>query len=178
MFENIGKINSYVNMQNMQKIVLKKVKDNDFFNTTQDKISSAEQSQNATPDSKLELITCKLRGGKKLSSVELNYLREKAPELYSKAIRIEEERKEFAEKLKTCKSKVEARSLHATNISFATLSGKTDNTGEAEYCSMTNAAINNKWNEFTATKNYKKLPEQKAKEKEKTNEKKGISIQV
>jgi hypothetical protein len=55
----------------------------------------------------VEAIRTKLLAGKKLSSVELDYLREHAPELYEKAIRVAQDRDAYETSLRQSKSQEE-----------------------------------------------------------------------
>lgn len=62
-------------------------------------------------------IRTKLMSGKKLSSKEMDYLRENDPELYKKAKAIEMEREAYERELKQCKTKEEVQKVkmaHAT----------------------------------------------------------------
>ncbi len=62
-------------------------------------------------------IRTKLMSGKKLSSKEMDYLRENDPELYKKAKAIEMEREAYERELKRCKTKEEVQKVkmaHAT----------------------------------------------------------------
>lgn len=70
-------------------------------------------------DVDLETIYAKLYSGKKLSSDELAYLREKNPEAYKKAKEIEAERKSFKENLKRCKTKDDFQRLKTLHLSVA-----------------------------------------------------------
>jgi len=54
---------------------------------------------------KISDIRTKLKFGKKLSDKELRLLREHAPDLYKKAEAVQQERKNFKEALKNCKTK-------------------------------------------------------------------------
>jgi len=57
----------------------------------------------------VEAIRIKLRAGKKLSPAEFDFLRERAPELYSKAVRVARERDAYEKSLRRSKSKAEAK---------------------------------------------------------------------
>ncbi|MEG2054465.1 MAG: hypothetical protein RR052_05925, partial [Oscillospiraceae bacterium] len=60
---------------------------------------------------KMQSIYQKLDCGKKLSHKEMEYLKEKNPELYEKVKRIQEEREEFEKKLSQCKTKEDVAML-------------------------------------------------------------------
>jgi len=55
----------------------------------------------------VEAIRTKLRAGKKLSPAELDFLREHAPELYSKAVRVAQERDTYEQSLRRSRTKEE-----------------------------------------------------------------------
>ena len=56
----------------------------------------------------VEAIRTKLKAGKKLAPAELDFLREHAPELYAKAVRVAQERDAYESSLRASKSVAEA----------------------------------------------------------------------
>ena len=76
----------------------------------------AIDKQNEKRDSKMETISQKLMAGKKLTSEEMKYLREKHPELYEKLRGIEQEEKTYESELKRCRTKEEAQQLRLQKI--------------------------------------------------------------
>lgn len=62
-------------------------------------------------DLKLERIINKFKSGKKLSSKEMVYLSEKAPELYQKVLRITQEREQLEREMQAAESKEEVAKI-------------------------------------------------------------------
>lgn len=58
-------------------------------------------------------IEGKLRSGKKLSPIEMDYLRRNNAALYEKAKMIEQEREEYKQKLKNCRTKEQAQQVYS-----------------------------------------------------------------
>lgn len=62
-------------------------------------------------DLKLERIINKFKSGKKLSSKEMVYLSEKAPEIYKKVLRITQEREQLEQEMQAAESKEEVAKI-------------------------------------------------------------------
>jgi len=56
----------------------------------------------------VEALRTKLRAGKKLSQAEMDFLKEHAPELYAKAVRVARQREDYERSLRQSQSKREA----------------------------------------------------------------------
>jgi hypothetical protein len=60
----------------------------------------------------LECISNKIKFGKRLTRDEMEFLKIHNPDLYARAVKIENEREEHRRALRSCKTKEEARNLH------------------------------------------------------------------
>ena len=98
-------------------------------------------------------IRTKLKFGKKLSDKELRLLREHAPELYKKAEAVQQERKNFKEALKNCKTKDDVQRLFSQKMEFSMSIAKQDQE-MAEYLT---SALQDEHTHFTKTDNYKNM---------------------
>lgn len=105
----------------------------------------------------VEGLRNKLLMGKKLSGDEMEFLRENAPELYQKAVRVATERQDYERKLKNCKTKEDVRRLNMFTLGAHSSPGKSG--GDSEESMMITNAINDEHNTFVATKAYKELPD-------------------
>jgi hypothetical protein len=72
-----------------------------------------EDSRRAT---KLNAIEGKMMSGRRLTVKEFNFLRENAPEMYDKAVRIERERNEYERELRMARSKEDVERLRWTRM--------------------------------------------------------------
>ena len=102
---------------------------------------------------KISDIRTKLKFGKKLSDKELRLLREHAPELYKKAEAVQQERKNFKEALKNCKTKDDVQRLFSQKMEFSMSIAKQDQE-MAEYLT---SALQDEHTYFTKTDNYKNM---------------------
>lgn len=64
----------------------------------------------------LQSISYKLQAGESLSPAELEYLRNKSPETYKKAVELEQKRKQYEKALENVETKEEARVLHLNRV--------------------------------------------------------------
>ena len=112
----------------------------------------------------VEGLTMKLQMGKKLSGDEMEFLRENAPELYQKAVRVAAEREEYARKLRNCKTKEDVRRLNLSVTGALSPQGKSG--VDSQESIMKINAINDEHSTFVATKAYKDLPDDWKEEKE------------
>jgi hypothetical protein len=112
---------------------------------------------------KLRAIAGKMQAGKKLSPVEMEYLRENAPEWYAKAKQIEKEREEYRRALENSKTKDEARLLHTQKMSQIQTEVKAASANkysekEIPFIMMKAAAMVNESVDFTSSDKYGELP--------------------
>ncbi len=115
---------------------------------------SASRTQQEADDEKLQKITAKVSAGAKLTEKEMEYLRERNPQLYEKLRQIEREQKAYEEALRRCKSKDEAQRLHTARVGEIMESAKSGD-GMAAYRlnRMTESMT-----AFTETEGYQSLP--------------------
>lgn len=76
------------------------------------------KKKNASAE-KLSQIRAKMMGGKRLSSSDLDYLKEHDPQLYQKARAIELEREAYERELKQCKTKEEVQRVKTAHAAAA-----------------------------------------------------------
>ena len=96
-------------------------------------------------------IYAKLQSGKKLSSKEMQYLRENNPVLYMQAVRVEQKRKALENQLEHAKSKEEVK-----KIATSALAAVREDDPAKQYVV---AAIEETVKEFKESERYKRLPE-------------------
>lgn len=82
------------------------------------KDSSAVSNTSSNSDSKLNRILNKFRAGHKLTPAELQYLEEKAPEIYQKVVQIQKQREQLEQEIKNADSKEEAQEIVTDKISI------------------------------------------------------------
>lgn len=121
-------------------------------------------------DNKLTAIDSKLKSGSELTEKELEYLREKNPELYKKAMAIKEERKQYKKSLQNAKSKEEVERIKSNKMqAFLTEANSVKNNPNIssekkedflEQLNRRMAAISKEHAKFKASKEYQKLPEE------------------
>jgi len=87
-----------------------------FFKEKKDKETYFSVFQKQLEENKktisLQRIESRLKLGEKLSCSEKRYLKENAPDLYEKALKIEKEREEHRRALNRCKTTEEAKAYH------------------------------------------------------------------
>lgn len=98
-------------------------------------------------------IMHKLEAGKKLSTKELNYLRQNNPVLYAKAMRIQAKRAAVENRLESARSKEEVADIYGE--AMGTIS---KNDPDRKYLI---AAVSEAVREFKETQYYRNLPEKK-----------------
>lgn len=121
-------------------------------------------------DNKLNAIDSKLKSGSELTEKELEYLREKNPELYKKAMAIKEERKQYKKSLQNAKSKEEVERIKSNKMqAFLTEANSVKNNPNIssekkeellEQLNRRMAAISKEHAKFKESKEYQKLPEE------------------
>ncbi len=115
--------------------------------------SIAAKTPEEADNKKMQKITAKVDAGAKLTEKEMEYLREKNPQLYEKLRQIEKEQKAYEEALRRCKSKDEAQRLHMARVGEAMQAAKNgDGTAAYRMNRMTESMT-----AFTETDEYKKL---------------------
>ena len=115
--------------------------------------NSPSQAEQEAENEKMGKITAKVNAGAKLTEKEMEYLKEKNPQLYEKLRQIEREQKAYEEALRHCKSKDEVQSLHMARVSESMQAAKNgDGTAAYRMNRMTESM-----NAFTETEEYKKL---------------------
>ena len=107
-----------------------------------------------TDNEKLQKITNKVNVGAKLTDKEMEYLKEKNPQLYEKLNQIEREQKAYEEALRHCKSKDEAQRLHMARVGESMQAAKNGD-GTATYRMK---RMSESMTAFSETEEYKKLP--------------------
>ncbi len=124
-----------------------------FFDKQENKILQLLSTQQPKDEKKTQDIGNKLRGGIKLSASELDYLSRHEPNLYIKAIRVDKERRDIEQKIKSCKSKEEYNALRMSSI--GNVSGEKD----SDMCVMRTMAISDTFskNEFSKKEKKSKL---------------------
>lgn len=81
-----------------------------------EKANAAGAPSQNVDQTKLNGIVNKLKAGKRLSPSDLSYLRQYAPQVYQKAVKIAAEREQYRKELENCKTKEEADALHAARM--------------------------------------------------------------
>lgn len=102
---------------------------------------------------KVSDIRTKLKAGKKLSAKEMRLLREHAPDLYKKAEAVQQERKNFKEALKNCKTKDEVQRLFSQKMELSMTVAKQDQE-LGEYMA---AAMQDEHTNFAKSDDYKSM---------------------
>jgi len=115
--------------------------------------NAPSQAEQEAENEKMGKITAKVNAGAKLTEKEMEYLKEKNPQLYEKLRQIEKEQKAYEEALRHCKSKDEVQSLHMARVSESMQAAKNgDGTAAYRMNRMTESM-----NAFAETEEYKKL---------------------
>lgn len=116
----------------------------------------------------LEQIKAKMKNGEELSSKDIKFLREKSPEFYKQARRLEEERAEFVKALTAAKTKDEVGKINSKAIDalsnetkdiFSKDGTKEEKDVEFEFNQARFAAVKDEFFKFAGTKEYKTLPQ-------------------
>lgn len=128
-------------------------------------------------DNKISGIDSKLKLGGELTDKELEYLREKNPELYKKALAIKEERKQYKKSLQNARTKEEVERIKSNKMqTFLSEASSVKNNPNIssekkeevlEQLNRRMAGISKEHAKFKASMEYQKLPEE-----EKTKSKK------
>ena len=153
----IGSINQYAKGVALKTQWKKKSGDVTGHSKGLDDFLSVSSAFSKTPEEadneKLQKITNKVNVGAKLTDKEMEYLKEKNPQLYEKLRQIEKEQKAYEEALRHCKSKDEAQRLHMARVGEAMQAAKNGD-GTAAYRMN---RMSESMTAFTETDDYKKL---------------------
>ncbi len=115
--------------------------------------SSFSKAPEEADHEKMQKITNKVNIGAKLTDQEMEYLKEKNPQLYEKLRQIEKEQKAYEEALRHCKSKDEAQRLHMARVGEAMQAAKNGD-GTAAYRMN---RMSESMTAFSETEEYKRL---------------------
>ena len=115
---------------------------------------------------RLQAIGNKLQSGQRLSSADMEFLREHDPKTYEKAVKIAKEREEYRRALENAKTKEEAQMIHTKKMSMLTAEAKSaqkaDEKGGSQGWSILvawkTAAIINEFTGFIKSDEYSKKP--------------------
>lgn len=180
MLEGIGRINTYAAMQQLQKNIRSKQKQGCLpadAGGSEPKTMLVQADTSSEHEWRMLTIVSRIGSGGRLSAVDLEYLRQKAPELYEKALNVAKSREEFEQNLKRSKTKAEASRLHMEAGQTAAFSLRLSKNAEANSAgaaeqAMLNQAFESSWSDFAGSKKYQTLPaderERKAREAKKT----------
>lgn len=159
MLEGIGKISEYAILQGMKKKMTVKVP----------QVAPAEPgttfcSLNSSGDGneKRMLAVNKLNTGRQLLPSELDYLQQREPELYEKAVRISQRRQDFEQQLKQCRTKNQAAqvrlaAVYMTSFSAADKGEGLSAAGSLPENMMLGKAFEQSWQKFSASRAYASL---------------------
>lgn len=144
MLEGIGTIGSYLHLKDLRLQAKTKLRTGKSLKEQQAAWNRQMTEQNlaaqktkkkkdVSDDTRASIITQKLRRGQELSAEELKYLKEKDPDLYTKAKQAQETRAELQSALKQAKTKEEAqRAVAAAQLKVATQAMNESKYGSAD----------------------------------------------
>lgn len=144
MLEGIGTIGSYLQLQDLRLQAKTKLRTGKSLKEQQAEwrrqvteqnlaAQKTKKKKDASDDTRTSIITQKLRRGQELSAEELKYLKEKDPDLYTKAKQAQETRAELQSALKRAKTKEEAqRAVAAAQLKVATQAMNESKYGSAD----------------------------------------------
>ena len=127
-FSAITSVNSYLKTAKLKTQVKLREESGDMTShkksldewiSSQTSSSSAASSEvtSASGNSQMQTIQTKLSSGKKLTSEEKAYLKEKDPAAYQKAVASEQEQKRYEQELKQCRTKEDVQRLRLAHLS-------------------------------------------------------------
>lgn len=146
MIQGITNINSYLNSVKMKTIW-------DINKQDPEKAKIEKEQRQKEISKKVSDIRTKLKAGKKLSAKEMRLLREHAPDLYKKAEAVQQERKNFKEALKNCKTKDDVQRLFSQKMELSMTMAKQDQE-MGEYMA---AAMQDEHTNFAKSDDYKSM---------------------
>lgn len=116
-------------------------------------------STGSDPESRtIEAIRTKLRTGRKLSTAELDFLREHSPELYAKAVKVAQERDTYEKSLRQSQSKEEVDEKQSRKMAQLASTLKQRDPEEAQ---MIVSAIQDVNQKYKGSDEYAKLKDKK-----------------
>jgi hypothetical protein len=121
-----------------------------------------EQFEAQRKGAAIRALEGKLMAGKMLTADELEYLREHAPDLYEKAMKVAREREAYRKELEKARSKEEVRKIQERHVQQFVNELKTidkSDIGAMKFLMMRINGIMDEHNIFTQTDEYKRLPE-------------------
>jgi hypothetical protein len=110
-----GRIFDYVNVKTAQLDAKPQKKESDSAELS-GLSAFLKQNNEAKKATALECISNKIRFGKRLTRDEMEFLKIHNPTLYERAVKIEKEREEHRNALRSCKTKEEARNIHIAKV--------------------------------------------------------------
>ena len=146
MIQGITNLNSYLNTMKMQTIW-------DIAKQNPEKAKIEKQQKQKEISKRISDIRTKLKSGKKLSEKEMRLLKEHAPDLYKKAEAVQQERKNFKEALKNCKTKDDVQRLLSQKMQFCSTVAEHDQ----EMAEFLTFAFNDEHTSFMASDDYKDM---------------------
>lgn len=179
----IGTLGAY--MKNMEKAIMWQLKQesgdltshkkslDEWLEQTAWKVDSASSlggagSEKDKDSMEVQMIYYKVQNGKSLTAEEKEYLRANDPEVYARAISIEQEKKAYAQDLKRCKTREDVQRLKLSKVagSMSTLSGIINNPTiplekKLQYAMLENAKVRGivaETTKFIRSGEYDKLP--------------------
>ncbi|MBO9610086.1 MAG: hypothetical protein J7639_29275 [Paenibacillaceae bacterium] len=109
---------------------------------------------NATPVSDADSLRAKLIAGQELTPAELEYLKQHAPDLYHKAVKVAQERESYKSSLSQSRTKNETIELHNQTLTRVLAEVKNS---DADEIMMHVNAIQDTYRTFVHSKEYAKL---------------------
>jgi len=135
--------------------------------------SMREQFEAQRKGAAIKAIESKLMAGKTMTAEELEYLREHAPDLYEKAMKVAREREAYKKELEAARSKEEVRKIQERHVQQFANELKTipkSDIGAMKFLMMRMNGILDEHRIFTESDEYKRLPE-KSDEPDKSEDK-------
>ena len=146
MIQGITNLNRYLNTVKMQTIW-------DIAKQNPEKARIEKQQKQKEISKRISDIRTKLKAGKKLSEKEMRLLKEHAPDLYKKAEAVQQERKNFKEALKNCKTKDDVQRLFSQKMQFCSTVAEQDQ----EMAEFLTFAFDDEHTSFMASDDYKNM---------------------
>jgi len=118
-------------------------------------LEALEKTQEENKGRTLSQILDKLYSGKKLTQEELKFLRENAPEMYEKALKVMKAREELERQMAQAKTKEQVETIKMS-MNASLIAGAKSNPDTAEVNSIIMEHYKDAYNEYTKTEEYKK----------------------
>lgn len=155
-----GSIREYVTGQMAKKEISKSKKESKSTFFMPMKLKSNEtlvkRMDKDNKKSRLSYIASKLSSGKKLSSSELQFLKENNSNMYRKALKVQQERAELEKKLEACKTakEVEDLDLSCDQESVSALDVHNAAKSNPSDALILSAALHDEYNKFIGSEKY------------------------